>query len=172
MKALISENIGILQQGIELLSRLTDAQYTQKLPACFNASIGGHLRHTIDHYLSFIGGIHSGGLDYEARARDVRIETHRTYAIDVLAGIVDQLNYLPKLDRTLRIRMENTQLQEPNAWGVSSGRRELQFLLSHTVHHYALIAISCRLQGVEPQADFGMAPSTLRYRDAKNIKVA
>jgi hypothetical protein len=38
--------------------------------------------------------------------------------------------------------------------------RELGMLLSHTVHHYALIAMLLRARGIEPPADFGVAPST------------
>jgi uncharacterized damage-inducible protein DinB len=42
--------------------------------------------------------------------------------------------------------------------------RELQFLASHTLHHYALIAALLRLQGVEPGEEFGVAPGTLEHR--------
>lgn len=55
----------------------------------------------------------------------------------------------------------------PNADGcrvASSLPRELQFLLSHTVHHYALIATMNAVAGVETPEDFGVAPSTLVYR--------
>jgi hypothetical protein len=45
----------------------------------------------------------------------------------------------------------------------STVARELQFLLSHTVHHYALIALILRLQGFEPGEEFGVAPSTLAH---------
>jgi hypothetical protein len=41
--------------------------------------------------------------------------------------------------------------------------RELQYLLSHTIHHYAIIGSILRAQGVEPGPDFGVAPSTLRH---------
>jgi hypothetical protein len=53
--------------------------------------------------------------------------------------------------------------QDAACWGRSSAERELQFLLSHTVHHYALIALMLRTQGYEPGAEFGVAPSTLAY---------
>jgi hypothetical protein len=41
--------------------------------------------------------------------------------------------------------------------------RELQFLASHTVHHFAIMAMILRLQDIHPPADFGIAPSTLRF---------
>ena len=48
-------------------------------------------------------------------------------------------------------------------WARSTVERELQVLLSHTVHHYALIAVALRLHGLEVDPEFGVAPSTLRY---------
>lgn len=172
MKSLIAENISALQQALDLLPLLTEAQYRQRLAVCFNASVGGHIRHNVDHYLSFISGFASSTIDYESRIRDTRIETDRDYALNVVGSICDQLAYLPRNDRPLRIRMENTSEIEAGAWGASSARRELQFLLSHTIHHYALVAVSCRLLGVEPHPDFGVAPSTLRYRESLKTKVA
>jgi hypothetical protein len=41
--------------------------------------------------------------------------------------------------------------------------RELQFLASHTVHHYALIAHLARDRGVGVAPEFGVAPATLDY---------
>ena len=50
--------------------------------------------------------------------------------------------------------------------------RELQVLSSHTVHHFALIAVTLRMHGVEMDPDFGMAPSTLRYLASKTAEAA
>lgn len=172
MKSLLQENIDALQQALDLLPQLSEAQYRQRLPACFNASVGGHIRHNIDHYLSFLSGFDAGVIDYEARVRDTRIETDRDYALRVLGSISERFAVLPSEDKPLRIRMENTADDDLAAWGESTARRELQFLLSHTIHHYALVAVSCRMLGVEPHADFGVAPSTLRYREALKTKVA
>ena len=172
MKMLRDENIEALQQAIALLPRLSTAQFSQKLPACFNASIGGHIRHNIDHYLSFLGGFPLGRVDYEHRVRNPLIETERDYAVGMLNEICRLLAALPAEDKGLLVRMETTPDGDSAAWGLSTGRRELQFLLSHTIHHYALVAVSCRLQGVEPHEDFGVAPSTLRYRESLKVKVA
>jgi hypothetical protein len=54
----------------------------------------------------------------------------------------------------------------------SSLSRELQVLSSHTIHHFALIAVTLRAHGVQMDADFGMAPSTLRHLAAKTAEAA
>ena len=48
----------------------------------------------------------------------------------------------------------------------SSVLRELQFLVSHTVHHYAIIKLHLQLQGCDTArlVSFGVAPSTQSYR--------
>lgn len=45
--------------------------------------------------------------------------------------------------------------------------RELQFLLSHTVHHFALIATLLERFEIGVPEDFGIAPSTLKYWQAQ-----
>ena len=47
---------------------------------------------------------------------------------------------------------------------MSSVGRELLTLSTHTIHHFALIAITLRAHGVAVDPDFGVAPSTLRHR--------
>ena len=49
--------------------------------------------------------------------------------------------------------------QEPD-WSGSTVQRELQFLVSHTVHHCALIKQILRQHGFEAGMEFGLAPST------------
>ena len=66
-------------------------------------------------------------------------------------------------DRALMVRMEDAG-PTPDCWMSSSLARELQMLSSHTIHHFALIAMTLRAHGVELDADFGVAPSTLRAR--------
>jgi len=41
--------------------------------------------------------------------------------------------------------------------------------LSHTIQHYALVAVMARLQGCGPEASFGIAPSTLKYQQAQAV---
>jgi hypothetical protein len=54
----------------------------------------------------------------------------------------------------------------------STVTRELQVLSSHTVHHFALIALTLRAHGVQIEPDFGTTPSTLRYRASKIAEAA
>ena len=55
---------------------------------------------------------------------------------------------------------------DPDQYTQSTVERELQFLRFHTVHHFAIIAMILKIQGIETPKDFGFAPSTLAYLSA------
>jgi len=167
----IRANLDVVHQGIALLAAFDPAGYATRDPAVFNSTIGGHLRHVLEHYTSFLDGLDQDeGIDYENRARDVRIERECAHARECLAQVAARLeNTLAasSADRPVRVRMENPPTAGVASWSASSMSRELEFLLSHTVHHYALIAVICTRLGHQPAADFGMAPSTLRHQVAQ-----
>jgi hypothetical protein len=55
----------------------------------------------------------------------------------------------------------------PEKFMESSISRGLQVLSSHTIHHFALIAMTLRAHGIEMDPEFGTAPSTLRVLSTK-----
>jgi uncharacterized damage-inducible protein DinB len=161
--ALAYANIHFLRQALELLRALDDDTYCATDSRCYPSGIGSHLRHNLDHYRSFLDGLTTGRVDYDARERDVLVEADRTRAMQQIDVIVHQLTALGEEDthRPLLVKMD---CDGDDRWVRSTLDRELQFLISHTVHHYALIALIARLQGHEPGDEFGVAPSTLHYR--------
>ncbi len=108
-------------------------------------------------------------LQYILRERDRRVEVDRGVAIERMRQLIDALEGLEAeaTEWAVRVRSERSPASVgAAAWCRSSVRRELEFLLSHTVHHYALIVELLRLQEVELDerfAEFGVAPSTLDY---------
>ncbi len=169
MHTLILDNLRCIQQGVNLLSRLDSEDYTRPSAQCFDSKIGGHLRHNIDHYSSFLNGFRKGRVDYDERFRDLRVETDPKFAIDELSRISEELKRIDPsdFDNSLEVKMDCGSPESAKEWSQSTIRRELQFLLSHTIHHYALIAVICNLQGVATPPDFGVAPSTLKHQQAQ-----
>lgn len=167
MPDLVDDNIACLRQGLDLLAKLNDAAFAQSHAACFGSSIGQHIRHNIDHYYSLLRGLDGGQIDYDARARDYRLETETVIASDALANIVDELQQISEgdLDRELSVQMDSGAAVPTPA--KSTLRRELQFLLSHTVHHFALINVMLHVQSADMPPDFGVAPSTLKHQQSK-----
>lgn len=162
---LIQENINVLKQGLELLNQLCDDSYLEAKHPFSDYGIGSHFRHCLDFYQSFLEGIVKGSIDYDDRNRDGRIEKDRMIAISKFQSVIHRLEGLSPVDdqMTLLVRLEDEQEQESaSSWSYSSVQRELQALVSHTVHHYALIAIMLQLKGFQLAEEFGVAPSTLR----------
>src|ERR1051326_2086523 len=69
-------------------------------------------------------------------------------------------------DRPVMVQMDSGSGPEQADWRPSSTGRELQFLCSHTVHHYALIKLLLDGSGIDLGVEFGMAPSSLAYQRA------
>jgi hypothetical protein len=161
IQPLITANVRFLDQASALLSGLDTSTYT--LQEDGGSSVGAHLRHILDHYSAFVSGVSTGEVDYDARARDLRIEENVDAAGALVADPKGKLLDLPEnLGDAVKIRMDHggpdIQLSQ------SSPQRELQFLISHTVHHFALIKSVLRGGSTVVEADFGVAPSTLSYR--------
>ncbi|MEP7013140.1 MAG: hypothetical protein ABJC13_22705 [Acidobacteriota bacterium] len=152
----VNDNLEALRQGLVLLDRIDEGTYT---------AIGPHVRHVIDHYAAFFSGFDGTTIDYDARQRNRRIETEREAA---QIALVDASGRFADLDRgTLErpISVRSNGGGSPEDLSRSTLRRELQFLVSHTVHHWALVRSILTRSGIPVAETFGVAPSTLRYRE-------
>lgn len=167
MNTVVAANLSCLQQGVDFLQTLRADHYRQVSKGVFNSTIGGHFRHNLDHYAAFLEGWEKGKIDYDARGRDKAVETDPVVACERMREQMAGLEGLGEadLDQPVAVRMDDG--GDP-AFSESSLRRELQFLLSHTIHHYALmVAIATRLGLGQFPEGFGVAPSTLRYEQSR-----
>ena len=160
---MIRANQSCLGQALSLLDLLDDAQYAS--PRGNWSPVGAQLRHVIEHYQSFVAGLPARAIDYDARPRDAAVEASRNRAAAVLRELIVQLSTIEALplETPVQVKMEcDPEAAAPN-WAASSVGRELQFLVSHSIHHYALIKLLVAGDGIGLDADFGLAPSTLSH---------
>lgn len=161
---IVDNCVGLLEQAVDLVDQIDDGVYSATSPLSPRGSIGGHLRHVIDFFQSFLQGLEPGRVNYNLRLRDPRFERDRAYAGGRINEMIAALRSL-RLDaaeRTLLVNTDDSPADAPN-WSTSSVQRELDALQSHTVHHYALVAMLLRLHEIEPGSEFGVAPSTIEY---------
>jgi hypothetical protein len=156
-KALTDE----LFRGARLIERIEDSIYRRK--ANGTGSIGGHFRHNLDFVQLFLNGMETGKIDYSRRERDEQIEVDRQYAVKKFALEICRLQDLSTDLKGRRVLICSE--IDPVCWLESSAARELEFLHSHTVHHHALIGEKLAFFGVRAAEDFGVAPSTLKFRE-------
>ena len=156
----------VLGQGRALVEGLLADPQKKELYAAIPeglaiAGVGAHLRHCLDFVRGLTAGIAEGRVDYDARERDVAIENDPKVALGELNELARRVEALEgedlAPDRPLEVRQDNSD------WVRSTVGRELNIVMSHTVHHYALIAMTLRHFGVEPGREFGVAPATLSY---------
>ena len=182
-EALLAErNAAFLAQASALLETLPGEVYGARIPPFERGGIGAHLRHVLDHYDAVLASMEEPvaaasavvRIDYDARERDPATERDLDVARRRLARTLARLESFrlraargERKECELVVSMDAGERGGENArartLGASTVGRELQFLISHTVHHFALIAVALRLAGLEPDPDFGVAPSTLRF---------
>ena len=154
-----------LQRGIELIEKLDNSIYTRKENKV--GSIGSHFRHNLDFANNFLKALETGKIDYTQRERNLRVEESREYAKEQFLFLIRSVQNLSTedLEQEIVVRSE----VDENLWHKSSISRELEFLHSHTIHHYALINEKLNSFGINVSFDFGVSPSTLKYWAEQNI---
>ena len=156
---------GVLNQLHGLIDQLDAARYCAQPVATYGGSVGGHVRHCLDHVVALLAGVEGGVIDYENRQRGTDVETNPDTARAELVCLEARLAELPDavVDRPVTIAV----LLAPDAPALrapSSLAREIAFVVSHTVHHNAMIGGMVKVLGGSVPADFGVAAGTLRHR--------
>ena len=169
MENLIHANIHLLEQAERLLIDIADSDYAAPDGTLYGSSLGQHLRHCLDHYSSFLRGLPEAAIDYDHRVREEELECSTDYARNEILQIRLRLDEVKELDVTSRVTVKMDCGAVDHSWHESTLGRELQFLVSHTVHHFAMINGMCSHRGIKMEEGFGIAPSTLRHRQLANI---
>lgn len=148
-----------LSENIELLRQLTNDEFTEKNPELSNATIGEHVRHTIELFGCLLESYNYGVINYDDRKRDLLLQTNKNEAITILEKYLLELDK-PNKELSLTYNCFSTiELLQTNYY------RELIYNLEHSIHHQALIKVALlSLPHIKISSSFGVAPSTLEYR--------
>lgn len=161
--AMAKENIALLAQAERLVADLNDTLYADNNIPPFQSGVGKHIRHILDFYQSFLNAEDSK-IDYDRRDRSLEVETNRNHAIEIIRHVIQRLATIQDGDRKVLSKNDDGGHRSPEvAFSISSVGRELQFLASHTVHHFAIIAMVLIQRGYTPPKSFGVAASTLTH---------
>ena len=163
---LIQSAIETLAQGEALLAQLSDADYVRRLPVAFNASIGGHYRHCLDHFRSLLNAATDGDLDYDHRERGTLVEKDRFAALNATRELRADFERLDPvfLWRSLNVTCKTSYSTNGSQASPSTVGREIMYSVAHAVHHYALIGFMAGVMGLSMPPGFGVAPSTLKHQ--------
>lgn len=170
---LVHSVLETLEHGEALLAQLGDEDYARKVSVAFNASIGGHYRHCLDHFRSLLDAAVHGDLNYDHRERGTLIESDRFAALNATRELREGYERLDPmfLMRSLNVTCKTSYATSGSQASLSTVGREIMYSVAHAVHHYALIGVMCGVMGLKMPAGFGVAPSTLRHQ-AEAVKAA
>ena len=146
-----------INDALEFLDKLTAEIYQAKSQGPFSSSIGAHMRHILDHYQALMLGIDAGRVDYNQRTRESATESDMNLAKESWIQIKTWLSDFTEdtLRKTFDVITEHGTVQ-------SSVGRELSFVSSHAVHHFAFMKQLSASFNIVLSGDVGVAPATLK----------
>ncbi len=176
--------LAVLGQKRALLHALQPAHYTAPCPLLGGATIGQHLRHSLDHYARCLAAATAATtpttavIQYDRRERGTAVESDVGEARREVARLVEAVESLP--DAALATPVSAAFVLSSDGEGegqplASTLGRELGFVTHHAIHHHALIKAMAGSLGLdlgEVGESFGMAPSTAHYRETTTAQGA
>jgi hypothetical protein len=165
----VNTNAGYIFDQLEsLLSGLTDQQYTQLIDILSGATVGKHYRHIIEFFQCVAVAEQTETICYDNRIRDVRIETDLRFAKSLLKELKEDLAILDNEKKLTLIGDIGTGDNSVNSYIGTTLFREFHYAVEHAIHHMAILkmGITQAFPEVQISADFGVAPSTLRYQSS------
>ena len=159
---LLAFNQQVLSQALALVQAHHTGQPTYAGPA------GSHLRHIIEHYEALVFPSTAHVVDYDQRPRDRELEVNASLASSRLNALQEALRAWPAcaLDEPVLVLGQGGTAGEFDFSVSSSIGRELVFVASHAVHHFALLLRYCEQQCIPVPAHFGKAPATVAHEQA------
>ncbi|MFZ6864126.1 hypothetical protein ACO0K7_15950 [Undibacterium sp. Ji67W] len=160
-------NARLLQEGCYVIERLKNEAISD---LDYASNVGPHLRHVIEHYTALSNALREAGLsvNYDNRNRNMAIQSDPDLTRSKLTELIEWClqeasRDIHECDMPLNTHLQSGEFGESRTTVPTSLGRELLFLASHTIHHFAILATYFRSHGVELGADFGKAPSTLAH---------
>lgn len=172
MKHLIESANHTLEQLNVFLNQIDEKEYVQKLPILFDSTVGMHVRHVIEFYQCLVKGVLNGEMDYDARERSLLQETNISYAIACIENVLIDLTMIQSNKNILLFTEQN---QTEHKLSIQSNvARELSYVIEHTIHHLAIIKMSCMVTfpHIQFDKDFGVAYSTIKYRERVHSNIS
>jgi hypothetical protein len=171
MAAPVKPLVALLDEMRRLIARLDDDTYRRPAPGRTSGGVGGHVRHCLDHIGALVSATRTGVCEYDRRHRGTEVETCRAAAVRQILELSERLLTFDAsmLDEPLLVE---SQIDPAGAMILtrSSVCREVAFLISHTIHHNAIVAQLLRARGEDVGERFGMAAAT--PSDAESITCA
>jgi hypothetical protein len=156
----------ILEQISTLVQEINQDDFIKPSESLSKATIGQHIRHTIEFFICLEQGYSSGLINYDKREHNKLIECDKYFA---LAAIQKSAEFIKTLGTNSTLQLEvGYDLSKDEYVSIETNTlRELVYNVEHAVHHMAIIKIGVRevASYLRIPANFGVAASTVRYKE-------
>lgn len=155
----------ILTEQQNLLRKVSAKMYTHNIPSLDGSTIGGHTRHIIEFLEILLNTYDTNQINYDERQRNLELEKNPEKAIQAISEILANIN-LPNKNLIMHQTVGNVSLEIPTNFF-----RELLYNIEHCIHHQALIKVAFNEIKMSHllNKNFGVAPSTIQYRETQNL---
>ncbi len=169
-KQLCDYTAAVLAQMVNVIQPYVGAKQSDYAP-----HVGAHVRHIIEHYDTLVNAWASAEAsgttcqaDYDARPRNIEVETHPEEAIRRIGHIEAAFGRSAGLNEAamqhcVLVYTRGGLAGEHNFCTSSSLAREIMFLNSHATHHFAIMQGYARERGQTLGAGVGKAPATVAH---------
>lgn len=156
----------ILKQLSGVVEQITEEDFC-KLSCSLNATVGQHLRHTLEFFICLEQGYTEGIVNYDKRVHNKAMENDKFIAMHTIKQIQAFINF-NKGDKILKLEVGYLPDSDECESITTNYLRELVYNIEHAVHHMAIMKIGIRevADYIILPADFGIAVSTLRHKEA------
>lgn len=157
----------ILTQLKHAITEISEVDFAKHSTA-LNATVGQHLRHTLEFFICLQSGYEKSVINYDNRARNTSMEVDKHVALNTIQDIQHFISSHPQ-DKPLTLEVgympDSDHCESIN----TTFFRELTYNIEHAVHHMAIMKIGLRevASYVNISAEFGVAISTLRHRKSE-----
>lgn len=171
MSQLINASQIILDQMSDAVRQLSEVEFVKPSVTLSGSSVGQHLRHTLEFFICLERGYQQGLINYDKRSHDKMIENDKEKALEVIQRIrsfvTDQTT-----NKALMLEVGYNLSSSENVSVQTNYLRELTYNIEHTVHHMAIMKIGINevASHIKLPPDFGVAASTIRYREESLVE--
>lgn len=153
----------LLEQLNDAIVRLSNEQYASECNLLAGQTIGKHVRHILELFEEWLNGQQTGQVNYDARRRQLVVETDIQEAQSFALRIIYHLQKVHD-DKALTVAGSYA-LHAPEITLQSSVMRELAYNIEHAIHHMAIIQIVIRHQypHIQLPETFGVAFATQNH---------
>ena len=161
--------VDILGQKLTMLEKISEVDYRRPLPSFYNASVGSHFRHSLQHIQAILDRVDDQRLDkvvqYDVRTRNNELESNVDAAKAVTRTIQDRIQSL-NMEQELVVSFMGPESEQFDKYYLpSTTGRELSFAVHHATHHISmakLMMLNMSYDFGSENANIGLAPSTLK----------